>query len=130
MAGNYIRATVICIGVILGFSGCSGKEPEQATAIVLPSTPILSSQAGWGVTLPPYLRIRDLPAADARVTAHLRKGSVVEIMEKSDSKAIMENQEDYWYRISRHELSGWVFGPHLALYESREKAMNAAGESP
>jgi len=91
----------------------------------MPTTPVLSIRANWGIVKSPYLRVRSRPQPNAEVVAHLRNSSVVEIMAKTSYPETVEGASNYWYEISCDGIRGWVFGSYLELHNSREEAEKA-----
>ena len=101
------------------------REPEPET-IELPATPVLSIRANWGVVTSPFLRIREEPLQNAEILAHLRKGSVLEISNRTENKEILEDVAGYWYQVNYEGLRGWVFGAYVEIFDSSAKARQFA----
>ena len=110
----------------LAFLSCARGGGQEK--ISLPPTPVLSIRSTWAVVKSPLLRIREEPTNKATVLSHIRMGTVVEIIAKSDREETIENEVSYWFRINYEGLKGWVFGSYLEIYDSRSKAeARAAG---
>ena len=70
----------------------------------------------------PLLRVRSEPSSKSEVLSHIRTGVVVEVIGRSDSEDMVENDVGYWYRINYDGLKGWVFGSYLEIFDSRGHA--------
>jgi hypothetical protein len=116
-----------CAAVLIILGACKREEP--VTALDMPTTPVLTVRANWGVVTSPYLRIRRQPRMDGDVVAHLRNSSIAEILAKTTYPETVEGQTNYWYEISSDGLRGWVFGSYLEFFDSRSKAEQAARTS-
>lgn len=100
--------------------GC--EKSTEAPDIVLPATSVLSVQSSWGVVKSTHLRLRDNPSLESEVVTTLWRGSLLEVLSKTDQREKIEGEEDFWYQISFEGISGWVFGAYLEIYQSKEKA--------
>ncbi len=110
----------VCVLLCAGLAGCGrGRSADRVT---LPPTPVLSIRSTWAVVKSPLLRVRQEPSNQATVLSHIRMGSVMEVLTKSDKEETLENETAYWYRIDYQGLKGWVFGSYIALFDSRSKA--------
>lgn len=103
--------------------GCGQKVVER---IDLPPTPVLSIRSTWAVVSSPFLRVREEPLAKSRILAHLRKGTVLEILSRTEKKEVLEDATSYWYQVSFEGLRGWVFGAFLEIVDSKSKAESLA----
>ncbi len=106
------------------FFSCA-KE-EKLTPIPLPPTPIASLSNQWGVVTSHFLRIREHPQRRAKILAHIRRGTLVEIITKSTKPETVENVRAYWYQIDYRGLRGWVFGGYIREFDSRAEATKFA----
>lgn len=122
--GDVYLYVLVCALVLGALSSCG--PPERLSDIRLPGSPVLAVRANWGVVSDAYVALRTAASGDAGINGHLRAGSVVEIREKSGSPELWKGREDFWYRIGGESGEGWVFGTHLDLYDSRQRATNAA----
>lgn len=103
-------------------------KTEEVPEVSLPPTPVLSVQTTWAVIRSSHLRLREKPSTDSRAIATLWKGSVLEIISKDPRKDIVENEDNFWYRINFDGLSGWIFGSHIELFETKSAADRASRE--
>ncbi len=109
---------------VLILAGCSGDSPYKG--LKLPPTPVLTIQALYGVVDFAYIRVRSDPAPDAGLVTMLRAGAIVEIVTSSSSEETIEGKTDRWYQIEYQGRRGWVFGTYLKIFDSLDKARNAA----
>jgi hypothetical protein len=96
--------------------------------IDLPPTPVLTLSTDWAVVRSPFLRLRAEPLQKAKITAHLRRGSVLEIISRTEAKDTIEEQSAYWYQVNYGGLRGWVFGAFLEVLDSKSQAERFARE--
>jgi hypothetical protein len=108
----------------LWLAGCS--KPVAEEPILLPPTPVLSIRSSWGVVRSDLLRIRAEPFTKAGTLTHLRRGSVLEILSRTEKKENVDERSDYWYQVSFEGVRGWVFGAYLEVLDSRARAEDFA----
>lgn len=116
----------LIIVFLIALTGCREKEP--ILSIDLPPTEILSATTNWAVINSSHLRLREKPLVDAKAVTTLWRGSVLEIVSRSETKFLVDGELDFWYQINYDGLHGWVFGAYLDLFDSKEKAENASRE--
>jgi len=109
-------------------TACSGSNPY--TGLKLPPTPVLTIQTFYGVVDFAYIRVRSEPLPDASLVTMLRSGSIVEIVTSSSNEETIEGKSDRWYQILYQGRRGWVFGSYLKIFDSLDKARNAAKAGP
>jgi hypothetical protein len=114
--------------VALLLAGCSGSNPYAG--LKLPPTPVLTIQTFYGVVDFAYIRVRNDPMPDAALVTMLRAGSIVEIVTSSSNEETIEGKTDRWYQIQFQGRRGWVFGSYLKIFDSLDKARNAAKAGP
>jgi uncharacterized protein YgiM (DUF1202 family) len=115
-----------CLLLFLPLASCGRRPPVER--IELPSTPVLSIRSTWAVVTSPFLRLRSEPLADAGVLAHVRRGSVLEVLSRTDRREDLEQTSSYWYQVSYEGLRGWVFGAFLEIVDSKARAESLAAE--
>ena len=113
-------------GLVL--AGCTGSNPYAG--LKLPPTPVLTIQTFYGVVDFAYIRVRNEPVPDAALVTMLRSGSIVEIVTSSSNEEAIEGKTDRWYQIQFQGRRGWVFGSYLKIFDSLDKARNAAKAGP
>lgn len=113
---------------VLFLAGCSGPSPYAG--LKLPPTPVLTIETSYGVVDYPLLRVRTEPVADAALVTMLRAGAIVEIVTSSSSEETIEGKTNRWYQVQYQGRRGWVFGSYLKVFDSLDKARNAAKAGP
>lgn len=109
-------------------AGCSGTN--QYAGLKLPPTPVLTIQTFYGVVDFAYIRVRTEPLPDAPLVTMLRSGAILEIVTSSSNEETIEGKTDRWYQIQYQGRRGWVFGSYLKIFDSLDKARNAAKAGP
>ena len=122
-----MRKALFLLACLLPLLSACGRRPA-VERIELPSTPVLSIRSTWAVVTSPFLRLRDEPLANAAVLAHIRRGSVLEVLSRTDRREEQEQTISYWYQVSYEGLRGWVFGAFLEIVDSRPRAESLAAE--
>jgi uncharacterized protein YgiM (DUF1202 family) len=121
-AGRTIRAVFFLFFAACLFSLASCARKAPAEQIRFAPTPVLTIRSTWAAVKSPLLRVRSEPSNSAEVISHIRMGSVVEIIAKSDKEEEIEGDVSFWYRVNYGGLKGWVFGTYLEVFDSRSKA--------
>jgi hypothetical protein len=104
----------------LGLISCTKEQPVEH--VDLPPTPVLTLSSEWGVIRSPFLRLREEPLQKAAITAHLRRGSILEIISRTEAKEAIDGSTAYWYQVNYGGLRGWVFGAFLEILDSKAEA--------
>jgi hypothetical protein len=125
---SWTRRIIRVFALAAALSAVACDTPEEIVSIELPITPALVMQTSWAVITSSHLRLRDGPSIDSTAVATLWRGSVLEIVSKTGSKEIVEDEEDLWYQINYDGLAGWVFGAYLSTFESKAQADESARE--
>jgi hypothetical protein len=113
---------------VLALASCSGSNPYSG--LKLPPTPVLTIQTYSGVVDFAYIRVRTEPLPDAPLVTMLRAGAILEIVTSSSNEETIEGKTDRWYQIQFQGRRGWVFGSYLKVFDSLDKARNAAKAGP
>ncbi len=121
-------ATLFVLAGLLSAALASCAKGKPVERIDLPPTPVLTLRSNWGVIRASFLRLREEPLQKARIVAHLRRGSVLEILSRTGAKETIEEATSYWYQVNYGGLRGWVFGAYLEIMDSRNKAESYARE--
>lgn len=103
-------------------STCSADD--GVTDVSLPETPVLSARESWGVVERPYVRVFRDADEDSPIAGHLRAGIVSEITARIVSP--VNDAENGWVQIREDGLTGWVRRQEIELFDTRERAENAA----
>ncbi len=118
---------LFCATVCLFISAACDNR-DTVAPIDLPATTALVLESNWAVITSSYLRLREGPGTSSAVVATLWKGSVLEIVSKTSTKEVVEDEEGFWYQISFDGLAGWVFGTYLEFFDSKHGAEESARE--
>lgn len=122
-----LPALVLLLSIApMSFLSCEKEQPVER--IDLPPTPVLTLSTNWGVIRSPFLRLRDEPLQKAEIVAHLRRGSILEIISKTEAKETIDEVSSYWYQVNYGGLRGWVFGAFLEVLDSKSEAERFARE--
>jgi hypothetical protein len=119
---------MILLLIIAPLSLLSCEKEQQVQRIDLPPTPVLTLRSNWGVIRSPFLRLREEPLQKAKIVAHLRRGSVLEIISRTEEKETIDEVSSYWYQVNYGGLRGWVFGAYIEVLDSKSKAESFARE--
>lgn len=120
-------ASSVALALVL-LVDCSGSNPYAG--LQLPPTPVLTIQTYFGVVDYPLLRVRADPVSDAGLVTMLRAGAIVEIVTASSNEETIEGKTNRWYQVQYQGRRGWVFGSYLKVFDSLDKARNAAKAAP
>jgi hypothetical protein len=100
----------------------SCRRAARSDRVNFPPTPILTIRSAWAAVKSPYLRVREEPSNQGQVISHIRMGTVVEVVARSDKEDTVENETAFWLRINCDGLKGWAFGSYLEVFDSRADA--------
>jgi hypothetical protein len=115
-------------GLVLFLTGCNFTQPYAG--LKLPPTPVLTIQTYYGVVDFAYIRVRTEPLPDAPLVTMLRAGAILEIVSSSSNEETIEGKSDRWYQVQYQGRRGWVFGSYIKVFDSLDKARNAAKAGP
>lgn len=101
----------------------SCRPAEEPVSLVIPPTPVLTSETLWGVANKPYLKVLASTDTGSNVNGLLRRGDIVEII----SKAGTEDGHSYWLEIRSSDTgtSGWIPDNNVDVYDSPAQARTA-----
>jgi uncharacterized protein YgiM (DUF1202 family) len=129
LAGRLCRAATTLFGaaiLLVSTAGCRREQPVER--VELPPTPVLTLRSNWAVVRSPFLRVRQEPLPKSEILAHLRRGTVLEVISKTETRETVDDATDFWYQVNYEGLRGWVFGSSIEVTDSRVKAENYARE--
>jgi len=70
------------------------------------------------VVLVDYTALRIDPVIYSSKVDQLKKGDILDLIEKSTTKTLIGKNNDYWFKVKTDGgLKGWVFGGNLKLFE-------------
>ncbi len=122
MRGSLLSGiTMLCL---LALFGCDRNEVFEK--VELPTNPVLALRAGWAVAETPYTPVVSAPRFDAPIEGYLRRGTIVEVLAKTNYSVAREGEEFHWYQVRAPGSEGWIYGAELILTSSREQAVNAS----
>jgi hypothetical protein len=107
-------------------SSCKRAIPEDE--IVLPATPPLSrSVIGYGVVNANYTSVMDKLGDGGYSVGFLRKGSIVEILER---RPVVKGEKAETWVLASGSYTGWLKENELRVYQSRAQALTASQTIP
>lgn len=108
------RGQVSILAVLLLLGACS--RASEDLPLTPPSTPPLSrSVIGYGVVNNSYTHVQNDPASESVSLGYLRRGAVVEILERRKS----------WIRVNS-VYKGWIKEEGVLFYRSKAQAGTAS----
>lgn len=114
----------VALGILLSLQGCD--RPGTVDDVELPTTPVLTLRAGWAVAASVYTPVVATPGFEAAIEGHLRRGTIAEVVAKTNYTVSRDGEEHHWYQVRAPGVEGWVYGSELILTASREQAVNAS----
>ncbi len=61
------------------------------------------------------LNVRNIPSTGGVIVLSLKRGDVVETIDKSKSKVEIDGLTDFWYKVKAQKKTGWVFGAYVSF---------------
>lgn len=119
-----VRLTIAVLLLTSLLASCGQKETYEG--LKLPATPVLTIQTYWAVVDFAYLRVRSEPDNASELITMLRTGTIIEILSSTANEETIEGKTGRWYQVQYQGRRGWVFGPYIKIFDSIEKARNAA----
>jgi hypothetical protein len=117
------KSVILCYALLLAVA-CSRRAPEDE--IVPRAAPPLSrSIIGYGVINASYAHILDKSGNDGRAVGILRKGTVVEVLERRP--LVTDGKAESWVLALSTGYSGWLHENELHIYDSKAQAQTASG---
>lgn len=134
LKNHYIKSSILIISVLLFFTllfySCTPKNNDEANEPILDaaeSTAIDNSDISVDheePSEPDYyivnthgLRIRKEQSLDAEVIGSLESGTLVQELERSETREEIDDYQAYWHRVSTINgpaMEGWVYGGYLS----------------
>jgi hypothetical protein len=118
----YLRQRYYLLIVLVTIcSACTRSSGEQI--ITLPPTFPLSRQVvAYGVVNVSFTKLTDKPAPESASASYLRKGSIVQILERRSVTVGVKSEN--WVLVD--EPAGWIRETEIDLYESESQAQTAS----
>jgi hypothetical protein len=107
--------------IISNFYSCTKSGTYEA--IEAPSSPILTEKYSWAVCNTTNMHMYTEPDKKSEILSTIWKASIVEILSRSPKSEVVNEKEQFWYRVRYNELEGWVFGSFLHFVPTYEKAI-------
>ena len=111
------RGAVAALGVVLvvaaGALGCRSRESDAQ--LVLPATSVVATNEVRGIVTADSLRLRAQPSVRAAVLSYLRRGEVVEVLQRGEQEERVGGNPGHWFEVICEGVRGWAFGSHLEL---------------
>ncbi|TGL59240.1 SH3 domain-containing protein [Leptospira sarikeiensis] len=104
-----------------------------AIAFVLPVFGQAAFQAGKAKVTAGELNVRNIATTGGDVVATLKRGDVLDVVDRSTKESTEDGITDFWYKISLpKKRSGWVFGGYISFEMNLEgglrwKVVNPGG---
>lgn len=77
------------------------------------------------------LNVRNIPSPGGTVVASLKRGDVVDVVEKSQHPSEIDGETNYWYKITLpKKKSGWIFGRYLSFELNLESGLRWKSSTP
>ncbi len=114
----------ITLFLLISLFGCARHDAFEN--VELPTNPVLALRAGWAVAEPPYTPVVASPSFDAPIEGYLRRGTIVEVVAKTNYSVTRDGEEYHWYQVRAPGSEGWIYGGELILANSREQAFNVS----
>jgi hypothetical protein len=110
--------TLCCVGFIALMASCS--QHNSIKSIILPSTPVISTDERFALVIDPYISMRDQPGENGITVSHGRRGEIFEVT----GKKILKDGHDtvLWVNLG----TGWVVSASVEFYSSKDKAKTAS----
>jgi hypothetical protein len=120
--------TLLFAACILALSASSCRRNSFENEIVPPLTRPLSRHViGYGVVNANYTHILDKQGEDGKSIGFLRRGSIVEILERRP--VVRGDRAEIWVLASGN-YKGWLKENELRIYPSRAQALTASEAMP
>lgn len=107
-------------------SSCK-RGPVDAEIVIPITRPLSRTVIGYGVVTANYTRILDSRGSEGKSIGFLRKGSIVEILERRP--VVKDSRAEIWVFTSG-VYRGWLKESELHIYPSMAQAVTAAENLP
>lgn len=96
-------------------------------------------QPGKAKVTADVLNVRNIASAGGSVVGALKRGDVVEVVQRATSEAEVAGIRSYWYRVNfeatdrkgkRFTASGWVFGGYLTFELNVQRGLKFRSQKP
>ena len=112
----------LAIIIVLLLCGCNRRR-EEIPVIPPATSPLTQAQIGFGVVNVSYTRVNSEPDETSASPGHLRRGSVVRIIERRI--IIVSARTDSWVLVEE-SFQGWLRESLVDIYDNESQARTAA----
>ena len=86
---------------------------------------------GQGKVTATTLNVRHIPSTSGNIIDSLKRGDVVDIIEKSKYTSNVDGVNDYWYKVSLpKKKTGWIFGQYVSFELNTESGIRWKSTTP
>ena len=110
------RAAALAVLLVLAAAvtpGCRQREAE--TQLRLPATSVVATNEVRGIVTADSLRVRAQASVRSEVLSYLRRGEVVEVLQRGEQQERIDGALGYWLEVTFEGVRGWAFGSHLEV---------------
>ena len=120
--GQVCRACIGVVIILLLHTVCSGRSGETLVTAP-PTSPLTQPQIGFGVVNVSFTRINSEPDENSISLGHLRRATVVRIIER---RMIIANGRAESWLLVEEAVSGWLRESLVDIYDNELQARTAA----
>lgn len=113
---------IFLIIIFFLFISCKEERTIDINHIQLKRTSPPRELYMWGVTKYSDLRLREVLSDDSPTLRFMTRGTLLEIVRRSDSVVNFDGKRDYWYLVKADGLTGWIFGSYIYIFNNMEDA--------
>ena len=112
----------LTVFIILILAACSGRR-EETPAMPPLTSPLTQAQIGYGVINVSYTRVSSEPDETSASPGHLRRGSVVRVIER---RWIRDNGNAESWVLIEEAFIGWLKETLVDVYDNEPQARTAS----
>ncbi len=111
-----ITKSILSMTALLLLVSCSGDKSKQWD-------PEKDRKQGMGIILTPNTSLRIDPLIFSSRVDQMKKGDIVEILDRSKEVKYIGNTKNYWYKIKlKNGIIGWTYGEHLKVLDGSNRS--------
>ena len=111
--------------LLIVLSACTGRK-DDIPVMPPPTLPLTQGQIGFGVVNVSYTRVNSQPNENSALSGHLRRGSVVRIMER---RLIQSGRIPESWVLVEANFQGWLRETLVDIYHNEQQAKTASREA-
>ncbi|QQO11401.1 hypothetical protein JFL75_14090 [Breznakiella homolactica] len=104
------------------FCSCDSRR-EESPVIPPVNYPLSRLSVGYGVVTASYIHVLAEPKSDAASMGYVRRGSIVEIMER---RQVHRNGDSEPWVLIEGSYNGWLQEANIQIYDNESQAKTAA----